>query len=194
MIVGLRFTSQEQPSLGRVAAVLFAMRFADDDGHSVLSNMECNTHSHHLLFRRCPSNRLRVCCSLPTLRDQGYFIVEKSSKFVNRCFVGLSSGHAFCDSANRACWKKGLPSCHAIWRKTGEWQPRWNTVSQMAVLFDQFGSKLFIYLNIYRRIVHNMNIQKKLRLFFQNILNKNSIFLLTISLSGAILTPFPENG
>jgi hypothetical protein len=33
---------------------------------------------------------LRVCCSLPTLMDQGIFIVRKSPKFVNTRFVSLS--------------------------------------------------------------------------------------------------------
>ncbi len=57
---------------------------------SFLSDVKSNSHAHHPLFRRCMSNRLRVCCSLPTLMDQGIFIVRKTPKFVNTRFVSLS--------------------------------------------------------------------------------------------------------
>ena len=87
-MVDLRFISQEQPSLAGVAVVLlFAMRFADDDGHSVLPDMKSNPHANHLLFRRCQSNRLRVCCPLPALTNQGHFIVKNSTKFVKNVFA-----------------------------------------------------------------------------------------------------------
>ena len=59
----LAVSTARQPSLGRVAAVLFAMRFTDDDGHRVLSDVKSNTHTHHPLSGGW-SNRLRVCCSL----------------------------------------------------------------------------------------------------------------------------------
>ena len=36
--------SRAQPSLGRVAVVLFALRFPDDDTHRILSNVKSKSH------------------------------------------------------------------------------------------------------------------------------------------------------
>ena len=51
-----------QPSLGRVAVVLF-MRTLYDDRNRKCPDMKRNPHTHHPLFRGW-SSRLRICCSL----------------------------------------------------------------------------------------------------------------------------------
>ena len=80
---------QRQPSLARVAVVLFSLRFTNDDRHRVLPNMESKTHTHHPLSGGW-SNRLRVCCSLfGPFRD--IFIVYDMSNTVNH-FVYKNGG------------------------------------------------------------------------------------------------------
>ena len=67
MLVHVAYATS-QPSLARVAAVLF-MRVPYDDRDRIRSDMKRNSHTHHPLFRGW-SNRLRICC-LFTLRPSG---------------------------------------------------------------------------------------------------------------------------
>ena len=77
-MVDLRFISQEQPSLAGVAVVLlFAMRFADDDGHSVLPDMKSNPHANHLLFQKVSEQSPARLLSTPGPDKSGPFYCKK---------------------------------------------------------------------------------------------------------------------
>ena len=61
MLVHVAYATS-QPSLARVAAVLF-LRVPYDDRDRIRSDMKRNSHTHHPLFRGW-SNRRCICCSL----------------------------------------------------------------------------------------------------------------------------------
>ena len=69
-----------QPSLGRVAVVLFSLRFPYDNRHRILTNMKGKTHTHHPLSGGW-SSRLRVCCSLSA--PKGAFLLYRNCRFMS---------------------------------------------------------------------------------------------------------------
>ena len=77
--------SHTQPSLARVAVVLFALRFPDDDTHRILSNMKSKSHCTSPPFGRMEQPPARLC-SLST--PVGAFLLYRNCRLMSIAFCG----------------------------------------------------------------------------------------------------------
>lgn len=78
--------SHTQPSLGRVAVVLFALRFPDDDTHRILSNVKSKSHCTSPPFGRMEQPPARL---LFTLGPRGGFFIVKEMSIDVKYYLGF---------------------------------------------------------------------------------------------------------